>query len=103
LPQKGSRSVFRARLITMLFGAAGFLVAYLIPDIVKLSLLITYQALIFVPAILAGLYSRKVSSKAAFYSILIPSVVLWIMFWSMSKSIFLITTLLSVGIILLKK
>ena len=103
LPQKGSRSVFRARLITMLFGAAGFLVAYLIPDIVKLSLLITYQALIFVPAILAGLYSRKVSSKAAFYSILIPSVVLWIMFWSMPKSVFLITTLLSVGIILLKK
>ncbi len=100
LTEKRGNNVLAARLLTLSFGILGFLIAYLIPDIVKLSLLITYLALIFVPAILAGLYSRKTSPDAAFYSILVPTVVLFALFWRMPKSIFLITTTLSVLIIL---
>jgi SSS family solute:Na+ symporter len=98
--QKKDISVLTARLITMTFGFAGFLIAYLIPDIVKLSLLITYLALIFVPAILAGLYSKRTSAQASFYSILIPTIVLFIGFWKYPKSIFLLTTLLSIIIVI---
>ncbi len=94
------RSMRRARVITVIFGLLGFLIAYLIPDIVRLSLLITYLALIFVPAIFAGLFSKKVSSNAAFYSVLVPTILLFALFWEMPKSVFLITTLLSVLIVL---
>lgn len=100
-PSADKRNMFLARGITIGFGLLGFVVAWLIPDIVRLSLLITYQALIFVPAIFAGLYSKHTSSDAAFYSILIPTLVLLLLFWKMPRSVFLITTLLSVLIILL--
>ncbi len=93
------KSMIRARSITVVFGLLGFVIAYLVPDIVKLSLLITYLALIFVPAIFAGLFSEKVSANAAFYSILVPTIILFILFWKMPKSVFLITTLLSVLIV----
>ncbi len=101
LGRKNDSNMLLARIITVGFGLVGFLIAYLIPDIVRLSLLITYLALIFVPAIFAGLLSEKTSANAAFYSILIPTIVLFALFWKMPKSIFLITTLLSILIVTL--
>ena len=50
------------------------------------------------PAILAGFYSKK-SSDASFYSILIPSIVLFALFSIVGKNVFILTTLLSILII----
>lgn len=90
-----------ARLITAVFGIIGFVLAFLIPNIVTLSLLATYLALIFVSPIFAGIYSKKISANACFYSILIPSIVLFILFPILKEQVFIITTLLSALIVTL--
>lgn len=89
-----------ARLITAIFGIIGFGLALLIPNIVTLSLLVTYLALIFVPPIFAGIYSKKTSENACFYSILIPTVILFVLFPILKEQTFVITTPLSVLIVI---
>ncbi|MBN2052087.1 sodium:solute symporter family protein [Candidatus Woesearchaeota archaeon] len=86
------KKVIIARLITGLFGILGFLLAFLVPNIVILSLLVTYLALIFVPPILGGFYSKKFSANASFYSILIPTILLFVLFPIMEKQTFIITS-----------
>ena len=92
------KGLLYARILTVLFGAFGFALAYLFPNIVALSLLVSYLALVFVPSIYAGLYS-KVSADASFYSILIPSILLFVLFPLMKENSFLPTVLSSVLII----
>jgi len=58
------------------------------------------MALIFVPPIFAGIYSKKFSANASFYSILIPMIALFILFPIVKENTFIITTLLGVLIIL---
>lgn len=94
------KEVFYAKLITALFGIFGGLVAFLVPNIITLSLFVTYLALILVPAIFAGFYSTKISANAVFYSILVPFILLLISFPFVGKNTFLITTLSAVLIIL---
>jgi len=96
-----NEKLFYAKGITALFGILGFFLAFLIPNIITLSLVVTYLALIFVPAIFAGIYSKKVSANASFYSILIPTIVLFILFPIIKENTFIITTPLSILIILL--
>jgi SSS family solute:Na+ symporter len=74
------RKIFIARLLTALFGVTSFSIAFLIPDIVTLSIFQVYLALIFVFPILTGLYSNKYSSGASFWSILIGFISLIILF-----------------------
>ena len=93
------KKITTARIITGFFGIIGFLIAYLIPDIVLLSIFVVYLALLFVPPIFAGLYSKKISADASFYSILIPFMFLLILFPISDKSAFLITTPLGIIII----
>jgi SSS family solute:Na+ symporter len=88
-----------ARLLTAVFGLAGFAVAFLIPNIVILSVLVTYLTLIFVPPIFAGIYSRSISDNACFYSILIPTIALLIFFPILKEQSFLITTPLGILLI----
>lgn len=95
------KEIIYARLLTGLFGAFGFILAFLIPNIVTLSLLVAYFALIFVPPIFAGIYSKKISSNASFYSILIPSIVLFVLFPILKEQVFIVTGLLGVLIITL--
>lgn len=94
------RKLFYARLITMVFGICGFLIAFMIPNIITLSLLVAYLALIFVPPIFAGIYSKRISSNASFYAILIPTIVLFSLFFVIGKNIFIIVAILSILIIL---
>ncbi len=94
------KKLFYARLTTALFGTFGFLLAFLIPNIITLSLVVSYLALIFVPAIFAGIYSKRISANASFYSILIPTIVLFILFPIVGENTFVITTPLSILIIL---
>lgn len=98
--QDNKKELLRARIITAMFGVLGFLLAFLIPDIVTLSLLTTYLALIFIPPIFAGIYSQKISSKAVFYSLLIPTAVLFLLFDIVGENTFVITTISGIGIIL---
>lgn len=97
---ENKRGIIYARLITALFGILGGFIAFMIPSIITLSLFVAYLALIFVPAIFAGLYSEKITGGASFYSILIPLILLIILFPIVGKNTFLITTLLAVLIIL---
>ena len=97
---ENKKEIRYARVITALFGIVGGGIAFLIPNIITLSLFVTYLTLIFVPAIFAGLYSEKITAKASFYSILIPLILLIILFPIVGKNTFLITTLLAVLIIL---
>jgi len=80
------KELFYARLITTLFGILGFLVAFMIPNIVTLTLFVTYLAIIFVPPIFAGLYSKKISANASFYSLLIPFLILVTLFTVIGKT-----------------
>jgi len=98
---EGRKEIMYARLLTAFFGIFGFALAFLIPNIVTLSLLVTYFALIFVPPIFAGIYSKKTSANASFYSILIPSIVLFILFPILKEQVFIVTTLLGVLIVTL--
>ena len=95
------KEMIYARLLTAAFGVVGFGLAFIIPNIVTLSLLVTYLALIFVPPIFAGIYSKKISANACFYSILIPSIVLFVLFPILKEQVFVVTTLLGVLIITL--
>jgi len=90
------KELLYARLITGLFGIGGFLLAFLVPDIITLSLVVSYLALIFVPPIFAGIYSKKFSANASFYSILIPTIILFILFPIVEENTFVITTLLGI-------
>ncbi len=94
------KQVFYARLITGLFGLCGFFIAFMVPNIITLSIFVVYMALLFVPPILAGLYSKKISSNASFYSILIPIIVLFSLYSIVGKNTFMITTPLGILIIL---
>ena len=89
--EKGSdtNNVLYARGVTAVFGAFGFTLAFLVPNIVTLSLLNTYLVLNFVPPIFAGLYSN-ISADASFWAILISSVVLFVLFPILGKDTFII-------------
>jgi len=94
------KKMLYARLITAIFGTIGFLVAFLIPNIITLSLLATYLALIFVPPIIAGIYSKKTTSNASFYSIIIPTILLLVLFPFLKESTFVITSPLGILMII---
>ncbi len=94
------KEIFYARMITALFGLSGFLLAFLIPNIITLSLLVTYLALIFVPPIIAGIYSKKTSADACFFSILIPAILLFVLYPFLKENTFVITSPLGILIII---
>ncbi len=94
------KELFYARLITALFGLLGFFVAFMIPNIVTLTLFVTYLAITFAPPIFAGLYSKKTSANASFYSLLIPFLILVTLFTVIGKNIFVLTGLSGILIIL---
>ena len=94
------KEMFYARLITALFGVAGFLIAFLIPNMITLSLIVTYLALIFVPPIIAGINSKSTTSNASFYSILIPTILLFILYPFLKENTFIITSPLGILIII---
>ena len=98
---EAKKELFYARVLTGVFGIFGFVLAFLIPNIITLSLIVTYLALIFVPPIYAVLYSKKVSANASFYSILIPTIALFVLFPILKENVFVVTVLLGILIITL--
>lgn len=97
---KKKKEIFYARLITALFGILGFFIAFMIPNIVTLSLFVAYLAISFAPPIFAGIYSKRTSSNASFYSLLVPFLILVILFPIIGKNIFILTGLVGILIIL---
>ncbi len=88
----------RARLLTVLVGLLGFGIVYFIPNIVTLSLLSLTVMLIFAPPILAGLFWERYSADAGFWSLLIPTILLAVLFPVIGKSTFLVTTPVGVAL-----
>ena len=99
LAEQGGRMLLLARLFTGVFGFAGFLLAYLVPAIVTLSLFVVYAALIFVPPLLAGFFSGRFSAKGALWALLMPAFILLFSFPLMPKYAFVATTLAGAGVI----
>lgn len=89
-----------ARLATAAFGIFGFAIAFLLPDIVQLSIITAYLAALLVPAIIAGLYT-KISAEASFWSMLLPSMLLAAVYPVLGKHAFIPPVLLSIAIIVL--
>jgi len=96
---KGEKKLLYARGLTTLFGIAGFVVAFLVPDIVTLSLYLGFQATLFVPPILAALYSQEISADATFYSLLISSILIYILVPLFGRNMFLVAVITAVGIL----
>lgn len=91
--------ILHARLITAVLGIIGFSIAYLIPDIVVLSLFVSYLAVMVSLTLLFGLFSKKLSANASFYSI-ISSVLLLILFFPiMGPNSFIPPLIVSLGIL----
>lgn len=97
---RSKKKILIAKGITALFGVFGFLIAFLVPNIITLSLLVSYLALVFVPAVIAGLYSKKISGKASFFSILISAIALFIAFPFLKENSFIVSSVLSILIII---
>ena len=103
LPQRNiaeSTGVKHARLLTAWFWIICMAIAICLPDIITLSLLCSYLALVLVPAIIAGFYAPKISSNASFYSILIPTIVVLTLYRIVGKNTFMISTPLAIIIII---
>jgi len=66
----------KTRLFAVVFGTIALLIAYFVPNIVKLVVLGTFLTLNFLPAILGGFFWRKANAKAAFWSILVSTIIL---------------------------
>jgi Na+(H+)/acetate symporter ActP len=92
--------MLRARLLTAWFGVLCMILSIVAPSLIFIWLFVMYLALIFVPAILAGMFSSKISSNASFYSLLIPSVILIAGYIPIWKNIFILTTVLAIVIVL---
>lgn len=88
-----------AKLLTLGFGLVCLAITLFVPQMITLTLFVVYIALIFVPAIIAGLYTKKVSENAVFYSLLIPSILLFMGYVPIGKNIFLLTTILAILIV----
>ncbi|MGV8162310.1 MAG: sodium:solute symporter family protein [Candidatus Nanoarchaeia archaeon] len=65
------------RLITLFVGIVGISIALIFPNLVELAVAGNEGLLALAPAILAGFLWKRVTEKAAFYSILSGFIVLW--------------------------
>ncbi len=95
------KELLYARLTTAVFGAIGFVVAFMFPNIVTLTLIVSYLAMVFVPPIFAGLFSKKISADASFWSLVIPTIILFALYPVVGVNIFLLTIPAGVLIVLL--
>lgn len=88
-----------ARALTAGFWIICMVIALLVPDIVTLTLLCSYLALVFVPAVIAGFCSKRISANASFYSILVSTIVLLGCYFVIGKNTFIISTSIAIIII----
>lgn len=99
LPKKG---LSMARFLAMGVGILGFLLALFIPDIITLGLLTSYTALLFIPSIIAALYTKK-KSKPVFWGLIFGLVTLLIAYPFLGKNAFLPMLLVSSLVTIMKK
>lgn len=97
---ESKKEIYYARSITALFGVFGFFIAFIVPNIVTLTLLVGYLAFVFVPPVFAAIYSRNTSANAGFYAILIPAIVLFSAYPIVGENTFVLTAPLGIFIVL---
>lgn len=88
-------SVMLARYITFLFGLIGFLVAYYWTNIISIAYLAICLSIIFAPVILAGLFTKYVSSKAVFIAISITSLITILLYPMLLQKTFIYSFIIS--------
>jgi len=66
------------RLSTLVCGVISLIIAYIFPDLVKLSVNSLFMLLIIVPAVIGGFFWKKATAKGATYSLISGSLVLFI-------------------------
>jgi len=64
------------RISTLLCGAFSLVIAYIFPDLIRLSVNSLFMLLILVPSVIGGFFWKKATAKGAFYSLLLGSVTL---------------------------
>ena len=60
-----------ARLLVVVYGLIGLIVAFFIPDVLRLGLIANFILLVLAPSIIAGFVWKRANAKASFWSILI--------------------------------
>ncbi len=91
----------RTRLFAVLFSAVALLIAYFIPNIVKLIVLATFLTLNFIPVIFGGFFLRRANTKAAFWSLIVSTIVLLIGWFTIGVNAWLPAFLSSVLVFVL--
>jgi len=97
---ENKKEILYARLLTALLGILAFSLAFMIPQIVTLSLITTYLAVTIAIPVLFALYSKRLSANASFYAILFSTISLFISFPIIGPNSFLVPLFLSLGILL---
>ncbi len=66
----------RTRLFAVLFSAVALIIAYFVPNIVKLVILANLLLLNFMPAIFGGFFWKRANAKAALWSLILSTITL---------------------------
>ena len=90
----------RTRLFAVVFSAIALLIAYFIPNIVKLIIFATMLLLNFIPAIFGGFFWKRANAKAAFWSLILSTITLLVGWFTIGVNAwlpaFLVSTLVFV-------
>lgn len=94
------KELFNARLITALFGIAGFSLAFFVENIVSMSLFASYLTITTAIPLIVSLYSKKISANAIFFALLISVLSLVILFPLIGASSWVFPMVTSIGIMI---
>ena len=82
------QKLFFSRFSTLICGLFGLIIAYLFPDLIKLSVNSLFMLLIIVPAVIGGFFWKKATAKGATYSLIIGTITLLIFMFFNSETAF---------------
>ena len=95
------KELLHARLITALFGIAGFSLAFFVESIVSMSLFASYLTITFALPLIVSLYSKRISANSVFYALLFSTLLLIISFPLMgAANSWIIPLVVSIGILI---
>lgn len=87
---KNKENLKFAKIITIVIGLLSFLIALIYSNIVYFSILVGYIAISFFPIVFSSIYSKRISSNAVFYYLLLGNLALFISFPFLKEMSFII-------------
>ena len=91
----------KARIFSLIFGAVALVIAYLLPNIVKLSIFSSFLTMNFFPAIIGGFFWKKANKKAALWSIILSTFVLLVAWFTIGTNAWAPSLLTSIVLFIL--